>query len=74
MSVKNINAKLVLLQDNSEELLFKKRFLAERENIEKRYIEGVKTILRNILDTSKPFKPYDDEYCSTCEFNNLCHI
>ncbi|MFH1026178.1 MAG: PD-(D/E)XK nuclease family protein, partial [Nitrospirota bacterium] len=72
--VSNLNAKLILLKNNDEELLFKGNVTVEREQILARYMDGARTVLRDMLDITKPFKPFDDELCNTCAFNNLCKI
>jgi CRISPR/Cas system-associated exonuclease Cas4 (RecB family) len=74
VSLNNINAKLILLRNNEEELLFKDNAKETREHILENYIEVIKVVLRDILNSSKPFKPYTDDICSECTFNNLCHI
>jgi ATP-dependent helicase/nuclease subunit B len=72
--VSNLNAKLILLKNNDEELLFKDNATAEREQILAQYMEGVKTVLRDMLDINKPFKSFDHELCNSCTFNSLCKI
>jgi len=70
----NINAKLILLRNNEEELLFKDNTKIEKEHIQEKYVGAIKTVLRDILNSSKPFKPYTDDVCAECTFNNMCHI
>ena len=70
----SINAKLVLLKSNEEEIFFKGSQSAGREAELEQYMQGVKTVLTDMLDISKPFKPFDDEACAECTFKNLCHV
>ncbi|MEI6154152.1 MAG: PD-(D/E)XK nuclease family protein, partial [Deltaproteobacteria bacterium] len=70
----SINAKLILLKTNEEEMLFKGSLDADRASVIEHYMEGLKTVLRDMLDISKPFKPFDDEACAVCSFNSICHI
>jgi ATP-dependent helicase/nuclease subunit B len=72
--VKDINAKLILLKNNEEELLFENNLEINKESILDMYINGVKTVLTDLLEKSKPFKPFDDNLCSTCTFIGLCHL
>jgi len=69
-----VNAKLLFLKTNRDELLFGSAGREDRESVQKRYMEGVRTVLTHILDPSKPFKPFDDLSCSGCRFNLLCHV
>ncbi|MBA4417218.1 MAG: hypothetical protein C0392_04815 [Syntrophus sp. (in: bacteria)] len=69
-----VNAKLLLLKNNQEEVLLKTSSSEEREAIQAQYMEGVRTVLRNILDPKKPFSPFDDGNCPDCPFNLLCHV
>jgi ATP-dependent helicase/nuclease subunit B len=68
------NAKLILLRNNDEEMLFNNRTSDEKEADFALYMEGVTTILEELLDPSKPFTPFDTSPCSGCTFRNLCHI
>ena len=72
--VDNLNAKLILLKNNEEEFLFKGNGAEEREETLERYMEGVKTILRDMLDMSKPFRSFDHGLCNSCTFNDLCKV
>ncbi|MCX5811434.1 MAG: PD-(D/E)XK nuclease family protein [Proteobacteria bacterium] len=72
--IKDINAKLVLLKNNEEELLFEDNRDIDRVSMLGMYMDGVKTVLTDIPDSSKPFKPFDDNACSTCPFIGLCHL
>ena len=72
--VSNLNAKLILLKNNDEELLFKAEATGEREGILEQYMEGVKTVLQDMLDESKPFRSFDHGLCSSCTFNDLCKV
>ena len=69
-----VNAKLVFLKTNKEEFLFGSADREDRENVQSRYMEGVRTVLADMLDPSKPFRPFDDLACSACRFNLLCHV
>jgi CRISPR/Cas system-associated exonuclease Cas4 (RecB family) len=71
--LRSINAKLVLLKSNEEELFFKGSQSGREAELEQ-YMQGVKTVLTDMLDMSKPFKPFDDEACAECTFKNLCHV
>jgi CRISPR/Cas system-associated exonuclease Cas4 (RecB family) len=68
------NAKLILLRNNDEEVLFNNRTSDEKEADFALYMEGITTILEELLDPSKPFTPFDTSPCSDCTFRNLCHI
>jgi len=68
------NAKLILLRNNDEEVLFNNRTSDEKEADLAQYMEGVTTVLKELLDPSKPFTPFDTSSCQSCAFNNLCHI
>jgi ATP-dependent exoDNAse (exonuclease V) beta subunit len=70
----SIKAILILLKTNEEEMLFKGSQDANRASVIEQYMEGLKTVLRDIMDISKPFKPFDDEACASCPFNGICHI
>ncbi len=70
--IKDINAKLVLLKNNEEELLFEDKEGIDRESALDMYMNGIKTVLRDLSDSSKPFKPFDDDLCNKCPFNGLC--
>jgi hypothetical protein len=72
--INDINAKLVLLKNNEEELLFDDNQGIDRESALGIYMNGVKTVLTDLLDSSKPFKPFDDNLCSACPFIGLCHL
>jgi predicted RecB family nuclease len=37
-------------------------------------MQGVATVINDLLDPAKPFTPFDTDSCSTCAFNNLCHV
>jgi hypothetical protein len=70
--IKDINAKLVLLKNNEEELLFEDKEGIDRESVMDMYMDGVKTVLTDLSDSSKSFKPFDDDLCDKCPFNGLC--
>lgn len=70
----SIKAILILLKTNEEEMLFKGSQDTNKESVIEQYMEGFKTVLRDMQDISKPFKPFDDEACATCSFNSICHI
>lgn len=72
--VKNLNAKLILLKNNDEELLFKGDATDEKAQTLTQYMEGIRTVLRDMLDITKPFRPFDNELCNKCAFSNLCHM
>jgi hypothetical protein len=72
--VSKLNAKLILLKNNDEELLFKGDAAEEKEQILGAYMEGVQTVLRDMLDISKPFRSFDQGLCNSCTFNNLCKV
>jgi ATP-dependent helicase/nuclease subunit B len=67
------NAKLILLRNNDEEVLFNCS-PEEKEAAFAQYMQGVTTITNELLDPSKPFTPFDADHCSTCAFNSLCHL
>jgi ATP-dependent helicase/nuclease subunit B len=71
---RRMNGRLLLLRNNQEELLFKTGKEDEREAIQERYMAGVRTIMEDILNPSRPFSPFDDEGCLACPFNLLCHV
>jgi CRISPR/Cas system-associated exonuclease Cas4 (RecB family) len=68
------NAKLILLRNNDEEKLFNSDVPEEKEAAFAQYIEGVSTVIRELLNPSKPFTLFDAGPCPTCAFNNLCHV
>ncbi len=68
-----INGKLLLLRNNQEELLFKSAGDDERDSIQEKYMIGLRTVMKDIFDPTKPFIPFDDEGCPTCPFTLLCH-
>jgi hypothetical protein len=68
------NAKLILLRNNDEEMLFSNSGSEEKEATFALYMKGVTTVINELLDPSKPFTPFDTSFCPTCAFNNLCHI
>jgi CRISPR/Cas system-associated exonuclease Cas4 (RecB family) len=68
------NAKLILLRNNDEEMLFGGLARDEKEAAFARYMQGVATVINDLLDPAKPFTPFDTDSCSTCAFNNLCHV
>ncbi len=70
--IPSLNAKLVLLRNNEEEFLFRSKTAEEREEVTAGYMEAMKTVLRDILDESKPFKSFDQGLCNSCTFNDLC--
>jgi ATP-dependent helicase/nuclease subunit B len=70
--VDRLNAKLVLLKSNDEELLFKGVPPEEREHILADYMEAVKTVLRDMFDKSKPLRSFDRSLCNSCAFSELC--
>jgi ATP-dependent helicase/nuclease subunit B len=70
----NTNAKLILLRNNDEEELFNNHASEEKEAAFAQYMEGVTTVIKGLLDPSKPFTPFDTNSCPNCAFNNLCHI
>lgn len=74
ISVTDVNAKLVLLKNNAEEVLFDDKNPEEKETIFTQYMDGVATTIRDILDPSRPFSPFDTDSCETCSFRNLCHV
>jgi ATP-dependent helicase/nuclease subunit B len=69
-----VNAKLIFLKNNQEEMLFKMHGEDEREAQQAGYMRGVRTVLSDILDRSKPIRPFDDLACPACPFNLLCHV
>ena len=69
-----VNGKLIFLKDNKEEPLFKANEAEIRESIQARYVEGVETVVGEILDQTQPFTPFDDLACPACPFNLLCHV
>ncbi len=69
-----INAKLIFLKNNQEELLFKTDKAEERGAVQAGYMTGAETVLSHMLDRSEPFKPFDDLACPACPFNLLCHV
>ncbi|MBN1899051.1 MAG: PD-(D/E)XK nuclease family protein, partial [Spirochaetes bacterium] len=68
----DIDAKLIWLQKNEEEYLFNKE--KERDILFQKYLQGVRTILKDIFSLSQPFQPFDEEFCQKCEFNSLCYL
>ena len=60
----NTNAKLILLRNNDEEVLFNNRTPEEKEADFAQYMEGVTTVIKELLDPSKPFTPFDTSPCS----------
>ena len=68
------NAKLILLRNNDEEVLFNNRVPDEKETDFALYMEGVTTVIKELFDPSKPFAPFDTNSCATCAFKNLCHV
>jgi len=74
VSLDSVNAKLILLKSNEEEMLFKDSRTAGREIVFAQFMKGLKTVFEDILNISKPFKPFDDEACAACPFKNLCHV
>jgi ATP-dependent helicase/nuclease subunit B len=74
ISLANTNAKLMLLRSNDEEKLFNDGGSEEKEAAFAQYMEGVTTVIKELLDPSKPFAPFDTRSCSACVFNNLCHV
>jgi hypothetical protein len=74
ISLTNTNAKLMLLRSNDEEELFNNREPDEKEGTFAQYMEGVTTVIKELFDPSRPFAPFDTSSCSTCAFNNLCHV
>jgi ATP-dependent helicase/nuclease subunit B len=68
------NAKLILLRNNDEEMLFNNFSSDEKETTFAQYMEGITTVIKELLDPSKPFTYFDTGPCPTCVFNNLCHI
>ena len=69
-----VNGKVIFLKNNQEEPLFKRDDPEERAMVQEKYMEGVATVLRDILDPGKAFRPFDDLSCSTCAFRLLCHV
>ena len=74
ISLANTNAKLILLRNNDEEVLFNNRTPDEKEAAFAHYMEGVTTVIKELLDPSKPFTPFDTNHCPDCAFKNLCHV
>ncbi len=68
------NAKLILLKNNEEEELFGNYTSDERESVFTQYMDGVATVIQDILDPAKPFSPFDTISCADCAFRNLCHV
>jgi ATP-dependent helicase/nuclease subunit B len=68
------NAKLMLLRNNDEEKLFNDGGPEEKEAAFAQYMEGITTVIKELLDPSKPFAPFDTGNCSICAFNDLCHV
>jgi ATP-dependent helicase/nuclease subunit B len=69
-----INAKLVLLRNNDDEKLFNDGGSEEKEAAFAQYMEGVVTVMKDILDPAKPFTSFDTLTCPACAFKNLCHV
>ena len=46
----------------------------EKETDFAQYMEGVTTVIKELLDPSKPFTPFDTNHCPDCAFKNLCHV
>jgi CRISPR/Cas system-associated exonuclease Cas4 (RecB family) len=74
ISLANTNAKLILLRNNDEDVLFNNRTSDEREADFALYMEGVTTVLKELFDPSKPFTSFDTRHCPDCAFKNLCHV
>ena len=70
----DINAKLILLKNNIEEDLFAGYGLDEKESAFALYLEGVRTVFKDLFDPAQPFAPFDNESCPECTFKNLCHV
>ena len=68
------NAKLILLRNNDEEDLFGDLAPDRKETIFAPYMEGVSTVIKDILDPARPFAPFDTDSCRMCAFSNLCHV
>ncbi len=68
------NAKLILLRNNEEEELFGNYTSDEIETAFAQYMQGVSTVIRDILDSTKPLASFDTISCPTCAFRNLCHV
>jgi len=68
------NAELILLRNNDEEKLFNSDAPEEKEAAFAQYMEGITTVIKELLNPSKHFAPFDTGPCPTCAFNNLCHV
>ncbi|HVN94893.1 MAG TPA: PD-(D/E)XK nuclease family protein, partial [Syntrophorhabdaceae bacterium] len=67
-------ASLILLRNNEREDLFGGLALEEKQILFSSYMDGVATVIKDILDPAKPFAPFDADSCKTCEFSGLCHM
>ena len=70
----NTNAKLVLLGNNTEELLLADDDPEDKEVRFTNYMRGLTTVMTDILDPSKPLSPFDILSCPQCSFRDLCHM
>ncbi|HEX2967251.1 MAG TPA: PD-(D/E)XK nuclease family protein [Syntrophorhabdaceae bacterium] len=69
-----IDARLILLRNNTEETFLNNRSPAEKESDYAKYMKGVVTVMEEILDPEKPLTVFDTVTCSRCTFSNLCHV
>ncbi len=67
-------AKLMLLRSNDEEDLFAGLDCEKREDLFSLYMKGFDTLMGDLLNSDLPFVPFDTDACSSCLFNDLCHV
>lgn len=71
--LENIDARLIMLGKNSEELFFKAR-QNKNGSLIAAYTEGIRTVIAHMLDPDEPFAAFDTRKCMECRARDLCHM
>ncbi|MHB8110181.1 MAG: PD-(D/E)XK nuclease family protein [Syntrophorhabdaceae bacterium] len=74
LSIDAIDASLIFLGNNDEEEFFKKQGDGEKDLLMNAYVQGVRTVISDMLDIRKPFSAFDTRNCADCPARDLCHV
>ena len=69
-----MDAKLILLGSNIEELFFKKNDEAVKALLLNAYMKGLETVISHMLNPDHPFTAFDMDGCIDCPAKGLCHM
>ncbi|OPY03190.1 MAG: ATP-dependent helicase/deoxyribonuclease subunit B [Syntrophorhabdus sp. PtaB.Bin047] len=72
--VERIDAALILLGNNTDEVFLKGKDEKENKRLFDAYTSGIETVVSHMLDPDQPFEAFDTNRCADCTARDLCHV